>query len=67
MDRNLLYKARPHNVRFGVRRADVLGRNIVPIFPPERQAAGTLPASSRQRSGKIKARPVKPLEQEEKN
>jgi hypothetical protein len=33
------------NARFGVRRADVLGRNIVPIFPPERQAAGTLAAS----------------------
>jgi hypothetical protein len=37
-----------YNVRFGVRRADVLGRNIVPIFPPERQAAGTLYAILRQ-------------------
>jgi hypothetical protein len=34
------------NARFGVRRADVLGKNIVPIFPPERQAAGTLAAMS---------------------
>jgi hypothetical protein len=32
------------NAWFGVRRADVLGGNIVPIFPPERQAAGTLAA-----------------------
>jgi glutathione peroxidase-family protein len=40
----LLKAAAAYNVRFGVRRADVLGRNIVPIFPPERQAAGTLNA-----------------------
>jgi hypothetical protein len=33
------------NARSGVRRADVLGRNIVPICPPPRQAAGTLAAS----------------------
>ena len=36
------------------------------VKPPPRKAAGALPASSGQRSGKTKARPVKPLEQEEK-
>jgi hypothetical protein len=42
------------NARSGVRQADVLGRNIVPIFPPERQAVGTLVAMQGQSAKDLK-------------
>ena len=65
-----------HNERFGASGAVTrlkVSANLQVLRPSERQwkprlpqAAWTLPASSGQRSGKTKARPVKPLEQEEK-